>query len=48
MDYDYLVCYILDGRNRSEIIIARCSEEARELFRRAHPTLTILSVEALH
>jgi len=47
MDYDYIVRYVLDGRKRSEIIIAKCSEEARELFRRQHPQLNILSVEVI-
>lgn len=46
-DHDYRIRYRLDKSVRVEIMVAKTISEARELFERVHPTLTILSIDEL-
>lgn len=44
---DYLITYIVDGTVAKDIWFADTIDEAKMLFSRVHPYLTILSVELL-
>jgi len=45
--FDYLVTFRRDGHTFREVIIANNLKEARTLFERQHPTLTIIAVRII-